>query len=337
MYGKSNVTAVSRITQSFAAGPATARESAAHGTPVARGAHAREASALLWCALAVLGFSFSLPATRLASGQIDPLILGPGRGSVAAVFALAILYARRAQLPSAAQLRSLVVIALGIVIGFPLLTAVALERVPTHHAVVMVGVMPLATSVWAVLRNGERPSPLFWLFASLGAGAVLSFGAATHGLSLAPADLYLLLAVLVCSVGYAEGGRLAGQLGGVQVMCWALVLTLPCTLAAIAYALTFHPVPTPSVPAVLGFLYLSLVSSLLAFCAWYHGLALGGVARGSQVQLLQPVLSLVWCAVLLHEPLSSATLFAGCAVLACAAGSRWTRSRSAPSVARAKG
>lgn len=323
MYGKSNVTAVSTITQPFA-GPAAVRESAAHGT------HAREASALWWCALAVLGFSFSLPATRLASGQIDPLILGPGRGAVAALFALVILRMSRARLPSAAQLRSLLVIALGIVIGFPLLTAVALERVPTHHAVVMVGVMPMFTSVCAVLRNGERPSPLFWLFASLGAGVVLCFGAATHGLSLAPADLYLLLAVLVCSVGYAEGGRLANQLGGVHVMCWALVLTLPCTLAAIAYALVLHPLPTPSAQAVAGFLYLSLVSSLLAFCAWYHGLGLGGVARGSQVQLLQPVLSLVWCAVLLHEPLPPATLFAGCAVLTCAAGSRWTRSRGVP-------
>lgn len=286
---------------------------------------ARAASALLWCGLGVLGFSFSLPATRLASGQIDPLILGPGRGAVAAVFALIILRVSRARLPSAAQLRSLLVIALGIVIGFPLLTSIALEHVPTHHAVVMVGVMPLATSAWAVLRNGERASPLFWVFSSLGAALVLGFGAATHGLSLAPADLYLLLAVLVCSVGYAEGGRLASQLGGVRVMCWALVLTLPCTLAAIGYALAFRAVPTPSGPAVAGFLYLSLVSSLLAFCAWYHGLSLGGVARGSQVQLLQPVLSLVWCAALLHEPLSPATLLAGGAVLACAVGSRWAR------------
>ncbi|MEY4508172.1 MAG: hypothetical protein RLZZ450_294 [Pseudomonadota bacterium] len=273
----------------------------------------------------MLGFSFSLPATRLASGQIDPLILGPGRGAVAAIFAIAILRTSRARLPSATQLRSLVLIALGIIIGFPLLTSIALERVPTHHAVVMVGVMPLATSVWAVLRNGERPAPLFWLFASLGAGAVLSFGAATHGLTLAPADLYLLLAVLVCSVGYAEGGRLANQLGGVHVMCWALVLSLPCTLAAIAYAVTFRALPMPSTQALAGFLYLSLVSSLLAFCAWYHGLGLGGVARGSQVQLLQPVLSLVWCAALLHEPLPPATLFAGGAVLVCAAGSRWAR------------
>jgi drug/metabolite transporter (DMT)-like permease len=330
MYGKSNVTATSTITQSFAAGPVASHESAAQGT------RTRQASALWWCALAVLGFSFSLPATRLASGQIDPLILGPGRGAVAAVFALVILRASRARLPSAADLRSLLVVALGIVIGFPLLTAIALERVPTQHAVVMVGVMPLATSVWAVLRNGERPSPLFWVFASLGAGAVLCFGAATHGLSLAPADLYLLLAVLVCSAGYAEGGRLASQLGGVHVMCWALVLTLPCTSAAIGYALVFRPLPIPSTPAVLGFLYLSLVSSLLAFCAWYHGLALGGVARGSQVQLLQPVLSLIWCAVLLHEPLPSPTLYAGGAVLACAAGSRWTRSTSVPSGARAR-
>jgi drug/metabolite transporter (DMT)-like permease len=314
MYGKSNVTSTPTITQSLTAGLAPVRTEPS-----------RQARALFWCALAVLGFSFSLPATRLASGQLDPLILGPGRGAVAAFFALVVLRRGRAPLPSAAQLRSLLVIALGVVLGFPLLTSLALERVPTHHAVVMVGVMPLTTSVCAVLRNGERPSALFWLSASLGAAAVLGYGAATHGLALAPADLYLVLAVLVCSIGYAEGGRLASELGGTRVMCWALVLALPATLASIAYALTSRALPTPSTEALYGFLYLSLVSSLVAFCAWYHGLSLGGVARGSQVQLLQPILSLVWCAALLREPLPRATLLAGAAVLVCAATSRWSR------------
>jgi drug/metabolite transporter (DMT)-like permease len=315
MYGKSNVTSDNTITQSLLR-PAPLPAASA---PVRMGA-------LLLCGLAVLCFSFTLPATRLASGQIPPLILGPGRSAVAGLGAIAILLVRGDALPTRTQLRSLVVVALGVVIGFPLLTSLALERVPTHHAVVVVGLLPLATSVLAVLRNGERPSRLFWLFASLGAAAVLCFGAAAQGLTLAPADLLLLAAVLLGSLAYAEGGRLATSLDGVAVICWALVLGLPGTLACVAYALSSRALPTPSPLAVGGFLYVSLVSTLFAFCAWYRGLALGGVARGSQVQLLQPVLSLVWCAALLHEPLAPATLLAGAAVLACAAGTRWARS-----------
>jgi drug/metabolite transporter (DMT)-like permease len=281
--------------------------------------------ALFSCGLAVLCFSFTLPATRLASGQIAPLLLGPGRGAVAGLVAIAILLVRGERLPTRAQLRSLLVVALGVVVGFPLLSSLALERVATHHAVVVIGLMPLTTSVFAVLRNGERPPWLFWLFASLGAAAVLCFGAAAHGLTLAPADLLLLAAVLLGALAYAEGGRLATTLDGVSVICWALVLGLPCTLACVAYALSARALPTPSPAALGGFLYVSLVSTLLAFCAWYRGLARGGVARGSQVQLLQPVLSLVWCAALLHEPLSPSTLLAGGAVLASAAGTRWAK------------
>ena len=273
----------------------------------------------------MLCFSFTLPAMRLASGQLDPLILGPGRGAVAGLFAIAILRARGDALPTRVQLRALLLVALGVVLGFPLLTALALERVPTHHAVVVVGLIPLFTSVIAVLRNGERASRLFWLFALFGTLAVLWFGAAAHGLTLAPGDLFLLAAVLLCALGYAEGGRLAQHLDGVSVICWALVLALPCTLACVVYALSARALPTPSPAAIGGFLYVSLVSSLLGFCAWYRGLALGGVARGSQVQLLQPVLSLVWCATFLHEPLAPSTLLTGAAVLASAAGSRYSK------------
>ena len=308
MYRQSNVTSTPTITQP--------RSGAWPGD---------QARAFLLCLLGVLGFSFSLPATRIASGQIDPWILGPGRGALAALFALALLVATRSALPSAAQLRQLAVVSGGVVIGFPLLTSLALERVPTYHVVVLVGLTPLVTSALATLRNGERPSLAFWLFALLGAGSVALFGISAHGLRVVPADVLVLAAVLAVSLGYSEGGRLAASLGGIRVICWALVLSLPFSAGSIVYALSYHPLPVPSVPALLGFGYLSLVSALLAFCAWYQGLALGGVSRGSQVQLLQPVLSLLWCALLLHEPLGRDTLLAGAAVLASAAGSRWTR------------
>lgn len=308
MYGKSNVTSAVTITQ-------PSRVESASGAAM---------RALLLCLTAVVGFSFTLPATRAASGQIDPLIIGPGRGLVAGLVALTLVLVRRERLPSHAQLRSIAVVALTLVVGFPLLTSIALEHVPTDHAVVIIGLTPLVTSTLAVFRNGERPSLAFWLFALLGAGAVVVFGASAHGMSLAPADVMLLTAVLLAALGYSEGSKVAAELGGVRVMCWALVLALPATLACVAYSRWRHPLPMPSMSALAGFAYVSLGSSLAAV-VWYRGLALGGVARGSQLQLLQPVLSLVWCAALLHEPMGPATLLAGGAVLASAAGSRWAR------------
>jgi drug/metabolite transporter (DMT)-like permease len=307
MYAKSNVTPALTVTPSLAND----------------GGQQRRALGL--CGLGVLGFSLTVPATRIASGQIDAFILGPGRGVLAALLAILILRARAESLPTRHQLLRLAAVGMGIVVGFPLLTSLALARVSAHHAVVLIGLTPLLTSLLATLRNGERPSRAFWLFALLGGAAVVLFGISAHGLALQSADLLLLLAALVVAMGYAEGGKLAAELDGVRVICWALVLSLPLGLASVLYALAYRPLPMPDRAAVAGFLYISLVSSLLAFCAWYRGLALGGVARGSQVQLLQPVLSLFWCALLLHEPLSAPTLLAGAAVLASAAGSRWTR------------
>ncbi|MDB4988770.1 MAG: family transporter [Myxococcaceae bacterium] len=281
--------------------------------------------ALALCALGVLGFSFTLPATRIASGELDPLILGPGRGAVAAVIAALVLLARAERRPTMTQWKRLSVVAGGVVLGFPLLTSLALTRVPTHHAVVLIGLTPLGTSICAALRNRERPSLAFWLFALLGALAVAAFGVAAHGFTFDIADFLLLLAVLLVSIGYAEGGKLAAELDGVSVVCWALLLALPFTLSCVAYALLMHPRALPGASAWLGFGYVSIVSSVLAFGAWYRGLALGGIARGSQVQLMQPVLSLLWCSTLLGEPLTKATMLAGGAVLVSAAGSRWTR------------
>ena len=150
-------------------------------------------------------------------------------------------------------------------------------------------------------------------------------GVRQRGFHFDGSDALLLAAVALVGLGYAEGGRLARELDGFAVTCWALVLALPFTVASAAFGLLRDGLPSPSVPALLGFAYISLFSALLGFCAWYRGLALGGVARGSQVQLLQPVLSLGWCALLLAEPLSSDTLLTGAAVLTSAVGSRLLR------------
>ena len=273
----------------------------------------------------MVGFSLTLPATRLASGEIEPLVLGLGRGVVAGALAGAWLLVRKKPLPAPAQLRGLALVALGVVLGFPLLTSLALQDAPAQRAVLMVGLLPLSTSVFAALRNRERLSLGFWTCTLLGASAVFSLSLRAQGFSPSKGDALLVPAVVLAGLGYAEGGRISQQLGGFAVICWALVLALPFTVTGTLLSLLRHGMPSPGLPALLCFGYVSLVSALLGFSAWYRGLALGGVARGSQVQLLQPVLSLGWCALLLAEPLSGEALLTGAAVLASAIGSRMLR------------
>lgn len=276
------------------------------------------------CLFAVAGFSVTLPATRIAGQELHPLLLGPGRGALAGLIAALILCFRRERWPAARELASLSVVALGVVIGFPLCTALALRHVPAYHAVVIIGITPLMTSIAAVLRSRERPSPAFWGWAVVGALSVFAFGiAGASDVQFASADALLLLAVLLVSLGYAEGGRLARTRSGLSVICWALTLSLPLSSAA-AFFGALHSRP-PSLPASLSFAWVSLISSLIAFACWYRGLALGGVARGSQVQLLQPILSLVWCALLLGEQITLGSVIAGTAVLLSAAASRLAR------------
>jgi drug/metabolite transporter (DMT)-like permease len=287
--------------------------------------HAREGLAL--CALAVFAFSFTLPATRIAAREIDPLLIGLGRGALAGLCALPFLLVRGERLvPERRYWKSLAVVALGVVLAFPLLTAFALRVVPAHHAVLVIALGPLFTSVFAAARSGERPTVRFWLFALLGACAVFAYGADAHGLTLSWPDGWLLAAVVLVAAGYAEGGKLAGELGGTRVICWALMLTLPLTLGGCLLFLAVRGQSVPSLPALGSFAFIAIVCTLLAFCAWYRGLALGGVAHGSQVQLLQPMLSLLWCASWLAEPLAPSAYLAGLTVIACAIGTRHSAS-----------
>jgi drug/metabolite transporter (DMT)-like permease len=272
----------------------------------------------------VLAFSFSLPATRLAVADLDPTFVGLGRALVAAALAAILLAVRREKLPERRDLPRFAIVGLGVVIGFPVFTSLALEHTSSAHASVVVGLLPAATAVWAVARAGERPSRAFWLAAAAGLVAVLAF-AATQGVhGIASADLFVLAAVALAGLGYAEGGALSRRYGGWQVICWALILTapflaLPVTLAA-SHGL--HADAT----AWLGFAYVSVISMFLGFFAWYHALALGGVAKIGQVQLAQPVLTLVWAALILGERVTAAMVVAALAVLACVLATQRTRS-----------
>jgi drug/metabolite transporter (DMT)-like permease len=275
-------------------------------------------------ALGILGFSFSLPATRLAVADLDPWLVAFGRAAVAGVLAAAYLRVVGAPRPTRAQRRSLGLVVAGVVVGFPLLTSLALEVETAAHGAVVIAILPAATAVAAVVRAGERPSRAFWAASLAGLGAVLAFVVA-QGLSGPQAgDLFLLAAVALCAVGYAEGGALARELGGAVTICWALVLALPlCAVVAAVAAATAGV--GGSATAWLGFAYVALVSMFLGFFAWYAGLARGGVARIGQVQLAQPVLTLAWSALLLGEAVGAWTVVTALAVLACVAATQRAR------------
>ena len=282
---------------------------------------------LLLGSLAILGFSFSLPATRLAVADFDPWLVAFGRAAVAGMLAALLLRVTGAPRPTRAQTRRLAVVALGVIVGFPLFTSLALDVLPSARGAVVIAVLPAATAVFAVLRAGERPSPAFWAASAAGLAAVLgfvAFGGAGLGGGPQLGDAYLLVGVALCALGYAEGGALSRELGGARTICWALVLSLPLSLAVSALVMATDGV-SAGTTAWLGFAYVSVISMFLGFFAWYAGLARGGVARIGQVQLAQPVLTLVWAAALLGEAVGAATVATSLLVLACVAATQRAR------------
>jgi drug/metabolite transporter (DMT)-like permease len=274
--------------------------------------------------LGVLAFSFTLPATRIAVEELDPTFVGIGREAIAAVLAAVILAATRAPLPTRPQLLRLGIVASGVAFGWPLFTAFALRHVTSAHSAVIVGLLPAATAVVAVVRAGERPSRGFWLASFAGLVAVLAFAATQGAGLLGTGDLQILVAVALAAVGYAEGGALARELGGWRVICWAVLLSAPLTVPIGVIAAVSSDLHAGG-DAWLGFAYVAAVSALLGFFPWYAGLARGGVAKIGQVQLIQPLLTLVWSALLLGEHIGAATIVASIAVLASVVATQRTR------------
>ena len=271
--------------------------------------------------IGVVIFSGSLPATRLAVMEFDPEFLTMIRAAIAGVLGLMLLALFREQRPARNQWQPLVIVALGVVIGFPLLTALALQYVTSAHSIVFIGLLPLATAVFGVLRGGERPRPVFWLFSILGSVLVMGYAFA-QGLSAAPVgDVLMLLAVLACGLGYAEGAKLSRSLGGWQVICWALVVSLPVVLP-LSLILAPASLRGISLPAWLSLGYVALFSMLIGFVFWYRGLAQGGIAAVGQLQLLQPFFGLALAAGLLHEQVSLGMLLVTVAVIGCVAGAK---------------
>ncbi|MBN9355970.1 MAG: DMT family transporter [Herbaspirillum huttiense] len=284
---------------------------------------ARHESRGMWLGLiGVAIFSLTLPFTRIAVAELNPAFVAFGRAVVAGVCALALLAWIKAPRPTRQQLRGLVITALGVVVGFPLFSSIAMRYVPAAHGAVVVGLLPLATALFGALRFGERPSKGFWLAALAGSGIVIAFALREGGGSFHLADFALFAAVVTAAMGYAEGGRLAQTMGGQNVIAWALVVALPVMLPVSVW-LGWQYGVTASSPAWLAFAYVSLFSMFIGFFFWYKGLALGGIARVGQVQLLQPFMSLLGAAVIAHEALDASNmLFALAVIVVVAIGRR---------------
>ncbi|MBP2232433.1 drug/metabolite transporter (DMT)-like permease [Azospirillum agricola] len=271
--------------------------------------------------LGVVIFSGSLPATRIAVGDFPPLFLTSARALIAALLGAAFLLALRQARPARGDLRPLAVVALGVVVGFPLLTALALQRITAAHSVVFIGLLPLATALFGVLRGGERPKPVFWLFSGIGGATVAGFAALNGGGGALVGDALMVAAILLCGLGYAEGAALARRLGGWQVISWALLLALPA-MAAVALATAPDSWSGIGGPAWLGLGYVSVFSMLVGFVFWYRGLALGGIAGVGQLQLLQPFFGLGLAGLLLREPVAWTMIAAAGLVVLCVAGAK---------------
>lgn len=268
-------------------------------------------------ALGVVIFAMTLPMTRLAVGdtsapQLPPAFVTAGRAALAGLLSIVYLLAVRAPWPARRHAPALAFSALGTVVGFPLTVALALRQVDAMHAAVVTGLMPLSTAVIGALVFRQRPSAGFWACAVAGCALVLCFAAWQGGGTLSAGDGWLLLAVLFTGIGYVAGAKVAVDLPAPQVICWVLVLSLPVTLPATLWTWPAAPATTS---AWAGFLYVSLFSMWLGFFAWYRGLALGGLLRVSQVQLLQPFLALLFAVPVLGERLEPATLAFALAVI----------------------
>ncbi|MDF1719581.1 MAG: DMT family transporter [Minwuia sp.] len=266
-------------------------------------------------------FSGSLPATRVAVAEFDPLFLTFVRASIAGAAGGLFLILLAQRRPALGDLVPLLIVSIGVVIGFPLLTALALQHITAAHSTVFIGLLPLATAIFGVLRAGDRPRPAFWVFSVAGSALVAGF-ALTQDLSASlTGDLLMLGAIVICGLGYAEGAKLSRTLGGWQVISWALVLSLPLMMPLAIWSMP-ATLGGISPPAWIALAYVSLFSMLIGFVFWYRGLAEGGIAAVGQLQLLQPFMALMLAASLLGEDISLAMAIVCVAVVFCVAGAR---------------
>ena len=268
---------------------------------------AREKIGMLLGLVGVICFSLTLPATSVAVNYFGTTVVGLGRTVIAAILVAIVLLVRKEKLPSLSQFKSLIIVALGAVLGFPLLTSWAMVSLPVSHGAVEVALLPLATAGFAMYRAGERPSLKFWLSSLIGSLAVIIYALYLGFGHLKIADIALLAAVVLLGFSYAEGGKLAKQLGSWQVIAWAIMIGAPFFIIPIARTLTADMLHAP-LQAWISLSYLAVISQFLAYVAWYSGMAMGGIARISQIQYLQPFLMILLAAIFLNESIPFVTI-----------------------------
>jgi len=290
----------------------------------------KSTSAVFFGLVGIICFSFTLPATHIAAPVFGSITVGLGRIVIAAVLAAMVLLIRRERIPARHTWRGLIFVSLGVVIGFPLFSTLALQGATIAHSAIINGLLPLGTAVAAVIFANERPAIFFWIAGIAGAGAVVLFVLVQGGGTFQPGDWWMLAAVTTGAVGYAEGGRIAKEIGGWRVICWALLMTAPFVIVPVGISIYYHPL-TLNIPALAGLGYVSVVSIFLGFFAWYHGLALGGIARVGQLQLLQPLLTIGWAVIIFSEPITFLTGFTALLVIGCVVIGQRTRGQASKS------
>jgi drug/metabolite transporter (DMT)-like permease len=267
----------------------------------------KESKGMLIGFIGILIFSLTLPVTKIAVLSFNPYFIAFGRAALAGIFALAYLVLKKESAPSKSDFVKFAVIALGIVFGFPILTTLAMTHGSSSHGAVILGMMPLATTVIGVLRFKERPSLGFWLVSLLGAGLVVLYALLKSSGSFTYIDGLLVLGGISACIGYVEGGELSRKMNPRAVISWVLVISLPLNLL-MAWATYSPEYINADAVAWTSFFYLSLFSMFLGFFFWYEGLAIGGIARVSQVQLTQPFCTLVAASILLGDSLTMMNL-----------------------------
>jgi len=298
----------------------------------------RESQGMLLGLIGVVIFSLTLPMTRIVVAEFHPLLNGLGRALVASIPAAALLAWRRERWPSWPQVKSLAVVSLGVIIAFPVFSAWSMKTVPASHGAVVNGLQPLCVALYAAWLSHERPSKAFWASAIAGSAIVVAFALQSGGGSLQAGDALMLVAVGIGALGYAEGARLARQIGGWQVICWALVLSAPFLVIPVGWLGWEHHVQHPGPVAMktwLAFGYVTLFSQFIGFFAWYAGLAMGGTARVGQVQLLQIFFTMAFSALFFGETVAASTWVFAAAVIATVMLGRSAAVRVAPLPTRA--
>lgn len=269
----------------------------------------------------VLCFSASLPFTQVAVREFGVIFPSFGRAVIAAALALIMIWITRTPRPARSLWPRLAMVIGGVVIGFPAFSGLALQHAPAGHGSLVVGLLPAATAGWSVIRTRARPSRRYWVYSSIGAIAIAVLTASRGTVDLALGDLYLLGAVACAAVGYTEGAIISREIGGWQTISWAVIGALPLTIPITLFGIRPVGFDEP-MTAWMSLAYLGAVSMYFGFFFWNAGLALGGIARVSQIQLLQPMLSLMWAAIFLNEQLEALTVIVALVVLVSVAGSR---------------